>query len=243
MRPYHIFLSVQQHVCVLALNFISNSIVIVKINNNDQLCQRLDSGCASGSWLSGQDHLKLYERLMEEMQFEPELAKEFCRSGAAAHILRLKDSGFVISESDPLIIISADLSDPASVSYFNNGNYGLPADTPGGLAWPGGVPPAAADPLPAGMAMKPPAALGRFLATLDGVRELSLGSNIVFYVKDMGVLHGLPPKLIREPQFRRIGPVMAALTGNEPEDDLVRVYTLDRMTGPAQLYPHFTSVP
>ena len=177
------------------------------------------------------------------MKFEPELAKEFSQNGAAAHILRLKDSDFIISESDPLIIISADLSDPASVSYVNNGNYGLPVGTPGGLVWPGGVPPAAADPLPAGMAMKPPAALGRFLATLDGVRELSLGSNIVFYVKDMGVLHRLPPMLISAPQFRRIGPVMAALTGNEPEDDLVRVYTLDKMTGPAQLYPHFTSVP
>ena len=187
--------------------------------------------------------VRLYKRLMEEMAFEPEMAEEFCKSGAAAHILKLKDSGFVISESDPLIIISADPADPASVSYFNNGNYGLPAGTPGGLVWPGGVPPAAADPLPAGMAMKPPAALGRFLAKLDGVRELSLGSNIVFYVKDMGVLHTLPPLLIREPQFRRIGPVMSALTGNAAEDDLVRVYTLDKMSGPAQLYPHFTSVP
>ena len=119
----------------------------------------------------------------------------------AAHILRLKDSGFVISESDPLIIICADLTDPASVSYFNKGNYGLPAGTPGGLLWPGGGPPAA-DPLLAGMAMKPPAALDRFLAKLDGVRELSLGINIVFNVKDMRVLHKLPPLLISEPQFR-----------------------------------------
>ncbi len=182
-------------------------------------------------------------RLVDEMKFEPEMAEEFYRSGAADHLLRLKDTGFKISESDPLVIIAADPTDPASISYFNNGNYGLPAGTSGGLPWPGGAPPAAAGPPPAGMAMKPPAAFGRFLATADGVWEMSLGSNILFYVKDMGVLHTLPPKVISQAQFRRVGPVMAGVGGHPPQDNLVRVYTMDTMTGPAHLYPCFNSIP
>ncbi len=202
---------------------------------------QIDSGSSGTGGLS--EMVELRARLLEEMRFEAEMAEEFCRTGAAVHLLRLKDSGFEISESDPLIIISADPANPASISYFNNGNYGLPAGTAGGLFWPGGAPPTAADPLPAGMAMKPPGALGKFLAAADGVRELSLGSNIVFYVKDMGVLHTLPPKVIKEAQFRRMGPVVAAICGLAPQDDLVRVYTLDKMTGPAQLYPCFNSVP
>jgi hypothetical protein len=157
---------------------------------------------------------------MEEIKFEPEMAEDFCRSGAARHLLRLKDTGFVISESDPLVIIAADPTDPDSISYFNNENYELPAGTSGGLPWPGGVAQTAADPLPAanpaGVAMKPPAAFGRFLATEDGVRELSLGSNIVFFVKDMGVLHTLPPKVITEAQFRWVGPVMAGIGCHPP---------------------------
>ena len=214
----------------------------------EQLAAGNESGCIPGNGGLSEDcglpeNDSPRSRLVEEMKFEPEMAEDFCRSGAARHLLRLKDTGFEISESDPLVIIAADPTDPASISYFNNGNYGLPAGTSGGLPWPGGVAPTAADPLPAGMAMKPPAAFGRFLATADGVRELSLGSNIVFYVKDMGVLHTLPPKVITEAQFRRVGPVMAGIGGHPPQDNLVRVYTLDKMTGPAQLYPCFNSVP
>jgi hypothetical protein len=94
------------------------------------------------------------------------------------------------------------------------------------------------------MAMKPPAAVVRFLATADSVWEMSLGSNILFYVKDMGVLHTLPPKsVISEAQFRRVGPVMAGVGGHPPQDNLVRVYTMDTMTGPAQLYAYFNSIP
>ena len=124
------------------------------------------------------------ERLVQEMNFPSELADLMSRSGVSQHLLRLKDTGFTVSESDPLLIIAVDVANPASISYFNNGNYGLPRGVPGGLPWPGGAPPAAEDPLPVGMATKSPVALGKFIAALDGVVELSLGANFAFYVKD-----------------------------------------------------------
>jgi hypothetical protein len=177
------------------------------------------------------------------MDFSPELADLLTRSGVSQHLLRLKDSGFIVSESDPLLIIAVDIANPASISYLNNGNYGLPQGVPGGLAWPGGAPPAAEDPLPEGMAMKPPVALGKFLAAADDVRELSLGANFVFYVKDTEVLTQLSNRVRSEQQFCRIGPIFAGRLGIPQQDQLLRFFTLDKMSGPPRAYFGFNTIP
>jgi hypothetical protein len=186
---------------------------------------------------------KQAERLVQEMNFPSELADLISRSCVSQHLLRLKDSGFMVSESDPLLIIAVDVANPASISYLNNGNYGLPQGVPGGLAWPGGAPPAAEDPLPEGMATKPPVALGKFLAAADGVRELSLGANFVFYVKDTEVLTHLSNRVRSEQQFCRIGPIFAGRLGIPQQDQLVRFFTLDKMSGPPRAYFGFNTIP
>ncbi len=172
------------------------------------------------------------------MNFPSELADHMSRSGVSHHLLRLKDMGFTVSESDPLLIIALDVANPASISYFNGGNYGLPQGVPGGLPWPGGAPPPAE-----GMVAKPPVALGKFLTASDGVLELSLGANFVFHVKDSEVLTHLSNRVRSAPQFCRIGPIFATRLGIPQEDQLVRFFTLDKMSGPPRAYFGFNTIP
>jgi hypothetical protein len=183
------------------------------------------------------------ERLVREMNFPSELADRISRSCVSQHLLRLKDSGFIVSESDPLLIVDVDILNPASISYFNHGNYGLPQGVPGGLAWPRGAPTAAEDLLPEGMATKPPLALGKFLAAADGVRELSLGARVVFHAQDTEALTHLSNRVRSEPQFCRIGPIFAGRLAIPQQDQLVRFFTLDKMSGPPRAYFGFNTIP
>jgi hypothetical protein len=48
--------------------------------------------------------------------------------------------GFSPSQ-DPILCLGLEDTTPACGHFFDNGNYGLPAPVPGGLAWPGGAPP------------------------------------------------------------------------------------------------------
>lgn len=41
------------------------------------------------------------------------------------------------TEDEPLLLIAPNLNDQDSISYWNSGNYGLPATSPGARPWPG----------------------------------------------------------------------------------------------------------
>mmetsp|Transcript_32404 Transcript_32404/g.50474 ORF Transcript_32404/g.50474 Transcript_32404/m.50474 type:complete len:222 (-) Transcript_32404:282-947(-) len=178
-------------------------------------------------------------RLVKEMQFPEDLAEVCERIGTGCHLLRLLDEGFTMSERDPLLFLVPDLHNEESLHYFNNGNFGLPPGSPGSLPWPGGVPPAAHDPLPAGVVQRPPFALGRFISSQPGVQDLSHGSMLLFYVENLEFLFWLSSRIQDQRQFRRIGPQVAADFGVAAHEPLIRAYTLDRLRGPSMLYPNF----
>jgi hypothetical protein len=114
-------------------------------------------------------------RLIEEMQFPEELAVSASKQGLATTLLRLVDENFQISESDPLLVLVVDISDNNSIHYADNRNYGFPAVALGSLPWPPGAPPVAGAPMPAGLAVIPRFALGKFIAAAPNVVDLSNG--------------------------------------------------------------------
>lgn len=182
-------------------------------------------------------------RLVNEMEFPEDLAVSAAFQGIATTLLRLRDENFQISESDPLLLLVVDISDNNSIYYANNGVYGLPAVALGSMPWPGGAPPLAGAPLPAGMAQAPPFALGKFIAAAPNVAELSNGGFNVFFVKDLESLHDIPGLLGAQPQFRRLGPGIAQMFAVAPHPQLVRFFTLDKISGPPREYRNFNQSP
>ena len=178
-------------------------------------------------------------RLIKEMKFPEQLAESAAEQGIATSLLRLVDEKFEISESDLLLILVVDISDNDSIHYANNGNYGLPAGAVGSLPWPGGAPPVAGAPMPAGVAAIPPFALGKFIAAAPNLVDLSNGGYNVFFVRDTESLHDIPGLICAEPQFRRIGPAIANTFGVAPQPALVRFFTLESIRGPPREYRNF----
>jgi hypothetical protein len=178
-------------------------------------------------------------RLIEEMQFPEQLAESASEQGLATTLLRLVDENFQISESDPLLVLVVDISDNNSIHYANNGNYGLPAVALGSLPWPGGAPPVAGAPRPAGVAAIPPFAVGKCIAAAPNVVDLSNGRYNVFYVRDLESLHDIPGLIGAQPQFMRVGPGIAQMFGVAQHPQLVRFFTLESISGPPREYRNF----
>merc|ERR1712217_952806 len=104
----------------------------------------------------------------------------------------------------------------------------------------GAVAAAAAGAMPAGVAAGRPHAFGRFLATQPHVHDRSNGFLNVFYVTNTESLHNLAQAVQREQQFRRLGPIMAAMVpGRVLEPSLLQVLALESFRGPPQLYNGF----
>lgn len=181
-------------------------------------------------------------RLQKEMQFDVETADIFSRCGIAKSLFTLKEQGFQISEEDPLLLVGVDPNTAAARDYFDSGNYGLPAASPGHLPWPGGaaVVAAAAVAMPAGVAAGRPYAFGRFLASFPNVVDLSDGLMNAFSVSNPEVLYDLGLAVQQTVQFRRLGPTMAGmLPGRVAEDGLLRIVTLDSFRGPPRRHRGF----
>ena len=87
--------------------------------------------------------------------------------------------------------------------------------------------------------MIPPFALGKFIAAAPNVVDLSNGGYNVFYVRDSESLHNLPGLIGAQPQYRRVGPGMAQMFGVAPHTQLVRFFTLERISGPPREYRNF----
>ena len=103
----------------------------------------------------------------------------------------------------------------------------------------GGIPPAHGQPLPLGIDSVGPHAFGAFVASMDGVTEMSQGNNVLFQVNNAEKLHNASYCIQSSVQFIRLGPVVAARLGTPPEAPLLEVFTLDQMTGPPHRYIGF----
>ena len=107
----------------------------------------------------------------------------------------------------------------------------------GSLHWPGGAPPVAGAPMPAGVAAITPFALGAAaIAAAPNVVDLSNGGYNIFFDRDTESLHDIPGLICAEPQFRRIGPAIANTFGVAPQPALVRFFTLESIRGPPREY-------
>lgn len=217
--------------------------------DDDESVEEKEGGVNSKATSKATD---LWRILVEDWGFPEDLARTCDSNGTAKSLIELESSGFVISEGDPLLLVVVDMNNPASVGYANAGNYGIPAGTPGYLAWPGGVAPVAgaALPIPNGVAQAPPNALASCLRGMPAVEDKSGGNGLLFFLPSMTRLHDMPSLLQAHPQFRRIGPIFAAAVaaaagvGGPPppgEDPLVQFYTLDRMRGAPGGYSKFNT--
>lgn len=136
------------------------------------------NGKMSGNFL-------LQDRLIQEMNFAPEVA-----------IDTVKASESELTEDNPLPFI---VPEPMNYSSFHYWNYGLPVGTPGALNWPGGAPPAIGSLLPPGVVMALPVALGRFVAAIPGVEDLSHNAGLLLRVRNVEVLIDLQNIVCNEP--------------------------------------------
>ena len=127
---------------------------------------------------------ELWRILVEEWGWTEHLARSCEKNGFARDLLDLEASGFKISEDDPLLLVNVDNSNPDSVGYANGGNYGINANTPGHLAWPGGGnAPVVGAALPPGVDHAPPNALAAFLRGMPDVEDKSGGNEAIFSQK------------------------------------------------------------
>lgn len=172
----------------------------------------------------------LTKRLMEsDFHFQDEnLARSFAKNGVAKTLLKLEKDRFKISEKDPLLIISVEVDVADSIGYYNEGNYGIAPATAGHLAGP--IPPSG---------QQGPCAVGKFLDSYEGVRDLSGGDKTVLFFPSFGLLHAVRAEFAADPQFTRIGPTIAAMLGVNVQDPLVTFFTLETMKSEPAPYDVF----
>jgi hypothetical protein len=134
-----------------------------------------------------------------------EILNQVCHAGLAQDLVTaLKDlcpnpnDGCTL---DPLLVLLPDLTDPHSLMYFDQGNYGLPLGM-GGLALPIPAPP---------HILQPPNAFGRFIASIPGFNDRSQGKQQLFHCADLHIIHSATRHCEGSTQFRRLGPAIAAL--------------------------------
>ncbi|KAE9045007.1 hypothetical protein PR003_g5352 [Phytophthora rubi] len=129
-----------------------------------------------------------------------------------------------------------------SMAYMHDGNYALPAGTPGQRTWPGGAAPADGTDLahlPVGVDAAPPSALGRFITERfpAAVDKTSGSSTNVFHLPALEVYGDICLALIYSNRFRRIDPITAARLHENVESSLVRAFLLDRINGRPRAQP------
>jgi hypothetical protein len=74
---------------------------------------------------------------------------------------------------------------------------------------------------------------------MNGVVEVSHGTNVIFQITNAERLHEIPMRFQSSVQYRRFGPVFAQLLNRAVELPLVRVFTIDKMSGPPRIYAGF----
>jgi len=72
------------------------------------------------------------------MGFSQQLAQVLAQQDAGSILLEMRDSGEKLSEDDPLLVL-VPLFTPNGVSYWADGNYGLPVGAPGHAGAPAGM--------------------------------------------------------------------------------------------------------
>jgi hypothetical protein len=195
-----------------------------------ELTKKAKSRQATTAAETKEEH-RLTQQLVDDWHFsDADLARTFVRNGIAKVLRKLEKDGFTCSESDPLLIISVDWNDDDSVGYFNEGNYGIAAATPGHLPAP----------LPAPNVRHPgPCAVGRFLHSYEGVEDTSGGDLTVLYFASLGTMHAVRNDFSEERQFLRVGSAVANLFGVPQEESLVNFFTLDKMKSEPMPYEYF----
>lgn len=173
----------------------------------------------------------LLKKLVEDWKFrDTDLARRFAANGIAKALIKLEEDGFQCSESDPLLIISVDLTNNDSIGYFNEGNYGIAATTNGHLPGPN-------------VGQQGPRAVGEFLNAYEGVEDKSGGGLTILYFEAMGTLHAVQEEFSQEAQFCRLGPLMSTRMGLPQEDSLVNFFTLDKIRAEPMRYGNFNMTP
>jgi hypothetical protein len=163
-----------------------------------------------------------------------------CPFETGLSLLRLKKSGFKMSEEDPLVHAVIDVGDGNAVAFYNGGNYALVAGVAGALPWPAGDgPPPLGAAVPPGVAALPPAALGRFISTLPGVVNKSGAALTLFHFQNNESVHNAGVEIRAQPQFRRLSEVTAGAFGLAPSPSAVSFVQLERMDGVPQLLRGF----
>jgi hypothetical protein len=78
----------------------------------------------------------------------------------------------------------------------------------------------------------PPYALNRFIAQQAGTTDRTAGQGLVFLVADWNRVLAISQALQGAAQFRRIGPITAALVGQPVQAPLIQAYALNTLNGP-----------
>lgn len=97
-----------------------------------------------------------------------------------------------------------------------------------------------------GIDASPPNALGTFISQIHGAQDLSAGGLVLFRINNLHTLSVISNALRASPQFRRIGPGLAPLIGNNgipPQDTLVRFVLITSMRDVEQIQVGFNLIP
>ena len=139
---------------------------------------------------------------------------------------------------DPLVILLPDIANQDSLTYFNQGNYGLQLGAvDGGLALP--IPPYP-------MALQPPNAFGRFIAGIAGFTDRSHGRQILFHCPDWVVVYSARDACSASEQFRRLGPVVARMVhgaGAVAQSSFVTALIINDLRSNPTVLTNFNSTP
>jgi hypothetical protein len=74
---------------------------------------------------------------------------------------------------------------------------------------------------------------------MQGVVDTSHGTNVLFQVADLERLLEIPARFQASIQYRRIGPIFAQLMNRVPEVPFVRIFIIDKMSGPPRIFTGF----
>lgn len=172
----------------------------------------------------------LKQKLVECWNFtNHQFAESFAKNGVAEALFEFVETGGKISDEDPLLVVNVDKSHADSIGYFNEGNYGIAAVTPGHMA--GGVPQ---------RGIAGPHALATLLNQQPGLTSRSGDKGgILFYAQTWPDVINASHALFRTSQFSRKGPCLAAAAGVNVEAPLVEFYTLEKVNSQPVHYANF----
>ena len=227
--------------CVLTLKITIRSVPLTDITNlaAESRCQSIKKSDAfeipATDWKS--ELLNMYPNIGDEnLNRICVNGLEKCIVDAIKKINPKPNDGCTV---DPLVVLLPDHTDPNSLIYFSQGNYGLlpPGAAMGGLAMP--VPPVP-------VALQPPNAFGRFIAGIVGFTDRSQGRQMVFQCPDLYIVHSARDICSSSDQFRRLGPVMAPMihgAGAAAQPSFVTVLVFNDLRSNPAVLLNFNSTP